>query len=115
VDQPDVIVGCRLRLYKIVHVRDAGAQQILVDHPVFLGRKNVFADRQVIRVTVDKPEGQHGGEPLIILKVRQQKKENSRFSSSRRAALESKAAAVSDVMGRASYRVVRSFWEAVWV
>ena len=60
VDQQNVLVGGGLRFQEIRVVGDAADDQLVADAAVFLGREDVLPDREVIGVTVDELEGEHG-------------------------------------------------------
>lgn len=57
--QKNVEVGCRQGFEKITALGDAGRDQPIMNAPIFFGREDMLADRQVVCVAINKLKGQH--------------------------------------------------------
>jgi hypothetical protein len=69
--QQDIFVGCGLRLDEVSGFGDPVVKKLLVNESVLLGRENVLANRQVVRVGVNELETQHSQvEPSRTLRNR---------------------------------------------
>ncbi|MGC2646120.1 MAG: hypothetical protein WA261_07540, partial [Candidatus Sulfotelmatobacter sp.] len=68
VHEEDVVVGGGLRLQKVGGFGCTVCQQPVTNAVVFLGGEDVLADGEIVAVTVDKFEGEHGLTLPIILR-----------------------------------------------
>jgi len=64
-DEKDVLITGGLWFDEIVVVSDSGSHEAIVNTAVFLGRKDMAADRQIIGVAVNEFEREHC-EPFMI-------------------------------------------------